>query len=365
MKKILYLMHVPWGWIKQRPHFIAEHLSKYYKVNVFCKKAYNKKNLIKNNIIGNVNVNEVFRLPFERFNLISKFNTITIGFQLKRIINNFELVWITHPNLFELIQDILPGGIKLIYDCMDDAMEFPSVKSNSILRKKVFNNEEKLVKRSSIIFVSSEHLKWKLIDRYKITKKIYVLNNAIFLDEIDYYLQCKIPMYVEEIFKKVKFSLSYIGTISDWLDINILLKSLDQFKEITYMIFGPSKIKLPKHDRLIFFGPIEHKCIFNIMKKSDVLIMPFKKNELTLSVDPVKLYEYIFSCKPSIAIEYNETLKFKEYVYLYKDSKSYFKLLDHLINGDLPPKKNYKECYTFVLNNTWEKRINDIRKLID
>ena len=42
MKKILYLMHVPWGWIKQRPHFIAENLSKYYKVNVFYKKAYKK-----------------------------------------------------------------------------------------------------------------------------------------------------------------------------------------------------------------------------------------------------------------------------------------------------------------------------------
>lgn len=24
-KKILYLMHVPWGWIKQRPHFLQSY----------------------------------------------------------------------------------------------------------------------------------------------------------------------------------------------------------------------------------------------------------------------------------------------------------------------------------------------------
>ena len=52
MKKILYLMHIPWGVIKHRPHFIAEYLSKYYKVNVFCKKVY-KNNIWTKNKISN------------------------------------------------------------------------------------------------------------------------------------------------------------------------------------------------------------------------------------------------------------------------------------------------------------------------
>ena len=37
-KKILYLMHIPWGWIKQRPHFLAELLSIDFDVDVFYKK---------------------------------------------------------------------------------------------------------------------------------------------------------------------------------------------------------------------------------------------------------------------------------------------------------------------------------------
>ena len=33
-KKILYIMHVDWNWIKQRPHFIAEELTTWYDIKV-------------------------------------------------------------------------------------------------------------------------------------------------------------------------------------------------------------------------------------------------------------------------------------------------------------------------------------------
>ena len=41
-KKILYIMHLDWRYIKQRPHFIAEALSNFYSINViyFYSKLY-------------------------------------------------------------------------------------------------------------------------------------------------------------------------------------------------------------------------------------------------------------------------------------------------------------------------------------
>ena len=39
MKQILYLMLVPWGWIRQSPHFFAVYLEKYLIVDVYYKKA--------------------------------------------------------------------------------------------------------------------------------------------------------------------------------------------------------------------------------------------------------------------------------------------------------------------------------------
>lgn len=39
MKRILYLMHIPWGWIKQRPHFFAEYLSEDCCIDVCYRKS--------------------------------------------------------------------------------------------------------------------------------------------------------------------------------------------------------------------------------------------------------------------------------------------------------------------------------------
>ena len=48
MKQILYLMHIPWGWIKQRPHFFAEKLAKDIIVDVKYKQPFKvaKKHLL-------------------------------------------------------------------------------------------------------------------------------------------------------------------------------------------------------------------------------------------------------------------------------------------------------------------------------
>ena len=43
MKKVLYVMHISWGWIKQRPQFLAEELAKYYEVDVFYRMSNHNK----------------------------------------------------------------------------------------------------------------------------------------------------------------------------------------------------------------------------------------------------------------------------------------------------------------------------------
>ena len=43
MQNVLYFMNVDWNWIKQRPHFIAEHLQAYYNLLIVNQYRYSKK----------------------------------------------------------------------------------------------------------------------------------------------------------------------------------------------------------------------------------------------------------------------------------------------------------------------------------
>ena len=99
------------------------------------------------------------------------------------------------------------------------------------------------------------------------------------------------------------------------------------------------------------------------MEAADVLIMPFNLNELILSVNPVKLYEYVLSGKPCLAPKYGETEPFQDYVYLYYNKEDAINTITAILAGNLGTKKSKEDCTAFARQNTWEERggvINNI-----
>lgn len=348
---ILYISHVPWQWIKQRPHFIAEELSKNYNVSFVYQSSYaGRQNLTKNKVNNNLKLKVFYRLPFLRFNLIKEVNKILFFIYLKILFSNVDIIWFTSPEFSNLIKYIKNKII--IYDCMDDVLEFPIVKENSNELKKQKELEKNLFIISNIIFTSSERLKNKLIDRYGYKNNIYTINNAL-------NLYTKKENYQNIDFNSKLKKIVYIGTISDWFDFELIIESLNKFDSIEYFLFGPTDIKIPEHKRIKYLGIVEHEKINSIMEQSDILIMPFKLNELILSVDPVKVYEYISSKKITILPEYDETKKFAEFCYLYKNKENFFNILHSIINENT----NKNVLVTdFIVNNTWEFRT---KKIID
>ena len=107
----------------------------------------------------------------------------------------------------------------------------------------------------------------------------------------------------------------------------------------------------------------EYKKIFPIIQLSYALVMPFVVNELIRSVNPVKLYEYIYSGKPVIAARYEETEKFGDFVYLYKDSSDFIRIVE-TINKANKDEDYLTKCRDFVMSNTWESRCKVINNAL-
>lgn len=105
-------------------------------------------------------------------------------------------------------------------------------------------------------------------------------------------------------------TLTYIGTIAEWFDFNLIIHALDKYQNLEVRLYGPVRTSyIPPHERLKHMGSVNHDKIMDIMHKATGLIMPFIVNDLILSVNPVKLYEYIYSGKPIAAIKYGESEK--------------------------------------------------------
>jgi hypothetical protein len=369
-KTILYIMHIPWGWIKQRPHFIAENLAhNNFDVDIKYRKSnrLTKKDFVKNNKVSpTLNIKGYRIISFQKIPLLKIFETDWINKIIFRIsVNNnykYDYIWITSPLIYNYLCKVTKKN-KLVYDCMDDFLEFPEVKEDITTYNKFYFLEKKILLESDIVFCSSEHLASVLKNRYNIDREIIIVNNAINL-----YNNVKSnntdSQLVVDFIKELENPFIYIGTISSWFDFNTIISFLNTNKNSNVVLIGPKgNTSIPLHDRLHFLGPIEHDQIFEVMSCAKALIMPFILNDLILSVNPVKLYEYIYSGKPIIARRYAETLKFEKFISLYEDEREFVEIADKIINGSIK-KESAILMKEFAKKNTWEERCKQIIKYL-
>lgn len=354
-------MNVSWKNIKQRSHFIAERLSKHLDIEIFYEKSY-KKSFVDNPNTLNLKLNELWRLPLKNYTFIRYFNLPILKAQLRNRIEPSSYMWISHPNTWEYLKELKHPKNIVIYDCMDDALEFPYVKRSNREKNRLSKVERELCENSKLIFTSSAHLKNKLIRRYNINgDRIKVINNALDI-QTDHTLSSKpiLPDNLKACLTSEFTKIVYIGAISEWIDFELILQSLKRNNKIKYFLIGPKDVSVPLHERIETFGPVRHEYLASIMELSDILVMPFVTNDLILSVDPIKVYEYISSYKPTIVKKYGETIKFSDYIYLYENSDEYLMHINKIADNNFRNKIDCGKCLDYLAKNTWENRVKDI-----
>lgn len=358
--KMLYIMHVPWGWIKQRPHFLAEKLSKYYSVDVGEKRVLlpGAQKKLPTMVSQKVNIIKYLAIPLynpleKRIPILDWINKMLILCKIR--INKYKYVWVTSISSYYKIKEIINERIVLIYDCMDDELEFPKKYDIDFVKK----IEIELVERANYIFCTSEHLKKVVQLRTETSKKIYINNNASSFPSI------YVP-HLNERFKDILTtnSMVYIGTIAEWFDFDLIQKVLKENEDIELYLIGPADACIPTHKKIHILGTCKHEEIWGIMKAAKILIMPFKITPLIESVNPVKLYEYIWAHKPIIAPKYSESEKFSKYVYLYEGYRDIENIIREIKSNKYNPKYTLGEGKSFIKINDWESRTKDIMNII-
>ena len=348
MEKILYFSPVDWRWIKQRPQFLAEQLNKYGEVSVIYPWQNRRKGLQKKE--ATMRLNPYFEFPsFGRsVPMLETFNQMIgkgqIAYRLRR--EKPGILWLTMPWQIDLIPTNVEYSI--VYDCMDDYTAISMLEEG---REQIREQEAKLVRRASLIFVSSQHLLNLLKSRYHVDQsKLYLLRNGYSSEWLKYSRQ--------ESVQGERLKIGYFGTIGRWFDFDTVMESLSVLENVEYHLYGPMEkgIVIPQHERIMVHGVVEHQQIPECAGVLDVLVMPFIPNEIVQSVDPVKLYEYIFLNKHILCIHYPEIERFEPFVEFYDTKESYIRQLKRLLNKKTSMKYTQQQADAFLKENSWEMR---------
>lgn len=380
MKKILYLASVDWFWIKQRPQHFCELLSENNKVTYLCKQrwkkgknvvishSHNENQLNKYQIKINKNLNVIRKklIPFQnKFKFISYLND---EIYRKYILDldkkdNYDVIIITYPSLYNVIPKKLFHRKIFLYDCMDNYKSFNNVNKNSIL-----NDEKKLINICNYIVVSSNDLYDNIIKvNSDIKDKTYIINNGVDIKSFNVNSIDKVSD--DNLLKKNNNKkVGYVGTISEWVDLELIKSIALRNKNIEFYFIGPISESLnidsfKSINNIKFVGSQPYYSIPNIVNSLDICIMPFKKSELVQSVNPVKIYEYLAMGKPVIALKYDETDKFGSLIYTYETEKQFEDCLYKILNRR-EEKDIINERINFAKKNSWKERVNKLEELI-
>lgn len=344
MKKVLYLLHIGWDWIFQRPQIFALHLDKDYECTVLYPKSMIMRTAVKQSVRPRFE-KPAYKIPGEnQLKFIKKINDI-ITRKVIGDVNQYEAIWVCHPSLMVYVPDNYKG--KVIYDCMDNHVAMALDK----YRDEHEQLEKKLIERADLILASS----LKLSELVNKPEKTVLVRNG-FREGYVY------PVSKEK--KREKYKIGYFGTVAEWFDFDLLERNLEQGANVEYHIIGPGG-NPEAHPNMMFEGSVEHEKLYEFIKDYDALIMPFQVIELILAVDPVKLYEYISFGKCVISVYYPEIERFEPYVYFYRNQEEYDALIKDLEAKGFPPKYTEEQKEAFLKENSWEYRYKIVKEKID
>lgn len=347
MKRMVYFCPVDWRWIKQRPQFLAEELSRFFDIHVIYPFSKNRRGLQKGGK-DQIRKTPYWTLPTlgGRLTFVANVNRHLVRMQAGVVFARVkpEVIWITLPEQLDCIPKNYRG--KVVYDCMDDYAAF---NEGNAQQEEIVRLEGELVHRADLVFATSESLRSKLCSRYGLSSaSVVLLRNG-------YNAKWKLTPAGEK--RNGRLKIGYFGTISHWFDFPLLANSLRSHEDIEYHLYGPlaGGVQIPADERMIYHGVVEHDEIERCAAQLDALMMPFELNELILSVDPVKLYEYICLNKNILCVRYPEVERFSPFVLFYNGQEEYDAQIRELCRDD-SVRYLKTDAEVFLRENSWTTR---------
>ena len=172
------------------------------------------------------------------------------------------------------------------------------------------------------------------------------------------------PIDVAEIKRPI---VGYMGDIASWLDVDALLKCATQMPDVSFVFLGTIKRDveiLNDLPNVHFPGRIDYSDLPYFTRYFDVCTIPFVVNDMTVHVNPIKVYEYMATGLPIVSSKLPEVVNLGDLVYFYDGKEDFIKAIrDALAERDnrLDLSKRRRETAN---QNSWDSRVDKIWDLI-
>jgi len=346
--------HVP---LFQRPQHIANNLAKnrclvFYEVTTMTDKVKTLKSLKDNVYLINYNNVLLNKILMEELEKINK----------PKFVQLYSTDW---KLSVENIKDYMNKGFGFIYEYIDDIS--PVLAGTKDLPKNITDKYDFAMSCKDVFVVVTADLLRQDVISHRGEERLVMSSNGVdysFFEDID--MSYKFESEFTEIINKGKPIVCYYGALAKWFDYD-LIKKIAATDKYSVVLFGIKYDEsydenISDEKNIYFLGPRDYTVLKNYAAKCDILMIPFKINDITRATSPVKVFEYMALHKPIVTTDMNECRKY-ESIMIGNDQDDFLIQLDNALN------RKDDEQYIALLDkeareNDWSMKAKAIIDLI-
>jgi hypothetical protein len=225
------------------------------------------------------------------------------------------ILWIANVHKAYLMDEI-EGSIK-IFDAIDD---WESISVYGRLEHRIRAGYETIMEKADVIYTVSSHLRNKFLERAN-TPHVMHLPNGV--DPNLFQVPADPPRVRREKRGGREPVLTCVGVLSERTDLDLIERLVRDWPACRIRLVGPMTRSVEQWWRergparnLEWRGLVHHSKVPDILRASDVLLIPHKESPLSRSMDPLKMYEYLTTGLPIVSTPVPPTEDFPSLIYV-------------------------------------------------
>ncbi|MBI3219585.1 MAG: glycosyltransferase [Bacteroidetes bacterium] len=268
-------------------------------------------------------------------------------------VNSFEFYYPTFQNKLRIRINTS------VYHCIDPMVKKYTLKHGPALQKQAASNAEMIITTAPALMKQFEGCDFSQVNLVPNAANFHLFNQAL-----DKNLQVH-----QAIPSNGRKTVGYLGNIERRIDFHLLLQLVDYLSDFQLIMAGPIELKyVPEevlhHPRIKFIGAVAHEDAPSVVKGFDVAIIPFLLDEVSESIYPLKLFEYLAAGKPIVTTNFNPSVlsELSDVVKIAQSPSQFVKLVERAVQSDTLFEVEKRVAIARV--NTWKERAELFDQLV-
>ncbi len=272
---------------------------------------------------------------------------------LRRLGGGRPILWLVRPD-----QADLPGRWNekvCVYQIVDEYSGYAGLTEER--RRAILERERRLIERADVVFVTAQSL---LERKGRYNPRTYLVPNAVDFEAFAEALAN--PMTPSDLEALPQPRIGYVGAVNDKVDFALLREMARRRPRWSLVLVGPWAVRedtdayaLRETGAVHFLGKREVSQVPHYVASLDVCLMPYKLNEWTLHINPLKMYEYMAAGRPVVSTAIPAVKPFAEWISVAEGADAFVDAVEKaLAQDDAAQRERRRQA---AARHTWDARV--------